>query len=82
MMALSGFLYLVSFSVAWISIAGARASSEKAMSLIKPSKNIFTHSTAVNPITVGGTKSRIILVMKPSATENVMNTGAKYLNQS
>ncbi len=79
---LSGFLYLASFNVAWINIAGASARIEKATSLTRPSRNIFSHSTAVNPITVGGTKSRIILVMRPRVTEKVMNTGAKYLNQS
>ena len=80
--ALSGLLYLASFSVAWTSIAGASASTAKAMSLTRPSRNIFTHSTAVKPITVGGTNSRIILVMKPTAAEKAMNTGAKCLNQS
>ena len=33
-------------------------------------------------MTVGGVNSNNILVMRPSATEKVMKTGAKYLNQS
>ena len=75
-------MYLASFSVACTTIAGASASKENATSLTKPNRKILSHSRAVNPMTVGGVNSNNILVMKPSATEKVMKTGAKYLNQS
>ena len=49
---------------------------------MKPRTKIFSHSKAVNPMTVGGTKISITLVSKPKAAENKMNMGAKFQNQS
>ena len=79
---LRGFLYFASLRVAYKSTAGASARIEKATSFMKPRTKIFSHSKAVNPMTVGGTKISITLVSKPKAAENKMNMGAKFQNQS
>ena len=77
-----GFLYFASLSVAYKSIAGASARIENATSFMKPKTKIFSHSKAVNPMTVGGTNNRTILVINPEVAENKTNTGAKDQNQS